>query len=371
MWRQRYMEWEKKGLVLCMCSKCDVGNALCGRANTTSQRTAQRHTQGMPEDLPKYVKPDDLLKQLQKKYGPVQVHDDVPPPGADDHSGSSQVNDDEPGEVPLNGLDDHEFPELDDDEFPAAAAPLGMQFPPKPTVYNKHGTISFFADRGQALKDALSPTDIPSESSLRSRLPAGLADGCVAIIPLDKCLDVTEDEDLRQVAELVCKLLADKARWSLPQDQYSSLLETLCNLPGVVQPKAKALLEEHCKTYYKAKKFLEKLGYGVKLYVYHVCSNVRCCHIYRNESKDLVTCPCHGCGEARYKDAEQRVPVRKMFYLSLQDWIVNLHAANDLQPLLRWHKEERKPVDGVESDVYDTPLWKLFTDDAQIRSSGK
>jgi len=302
--------------------------------------------------------------------------EEVPNP-ASFRSGSSPVNDDEAGDVEpdCNGEPLSTSAALDDVPgsvpapagAPAAPPTVGMDFPPRPTVYSKHGTISFYAERGQALKAAASP---PSEPTLRGRIPAGKADGCVAVMPLDKCLDAN-DPEVREVAELVCTMLAHKARWNMPQEQYSSLMGTLCSLPGMLQPESKALLKEHAQSYYKAKKFLEKLGYGVRLYVYHVCSNVKCSHIFRNESKDLDTCPCHGCGQSRYKNVgEEKEPLRKMFYLSLQDWIVGLHSAADLQELLRWHKDARKQVDGVQSDVYDTPLWKLFTDDAQMQSSG-
>ena len=382
-WHDLYTEWQSERRVLCLCTTCVTGNALCQRTNAVSRSCVYRHFPKSFEGQ-KYITASVLLEQLYAQYGAVvgaghgpspDDMEEVPNPSSF-RSGSSPVNDDEAGDVEPDWNGEPLSPSAALDDVPGsvpapAAAPLPpapwMEFPPRPTVYSKHGTISFYAERGQALKAAASP---PSEPTLRGRIPAGKADGCVAVMPLEKCLDA-EDPELREVAELVCTMLAHKARWNMPQEQYSSLMGTLCSLPGVLQPGAKALLEENAQTYYKAKKFLEKLGYGVRLYVYHVCSNVKCSHIFRNESKDLDTCPCHGCGQSRYKNVgQEKEPLRKMFYLSLHDWIVGLHSAADLQELLRWHKDARKQVDGIESDVYDTPLWKLFTDDAQMQSSG-
>ena len=382
-WHNVYTEWESQKRVLCLCTKCHTGSAFCERINTIHRCAVYRHfPKGFNGDI--CIRPQDLLKQLHEKYGAVvgaghgpspDDMEEVPNPSSF-RSGSSPVNDDEAGDVEPDWNGEPLSPSAALDDVPGsvpapAAAPLPpapwMEFPPRRTVYSKHGTISFYAERGQALKAAASP---PSEPTLRGRIPSGNADGCVAVMPLEKCLDA-EDPELREVAELVCTMLAHKARWNMPQEQYSSLMGTLCSLPGVLQPEAKALLEENAQSYYKAKKFLEKLGYGVRLYVYHVCSNVKCSHIFRNESKDLDTCPCHGCGQSRYKNVgKEKEPLRKTFYLSLHDWIVGLHSAADLQELLRWHKDARKQVDGIESDVYDTPLWKLFTDDAQMQSSG-
>ena len=245
-WHNLYTEWASHKRVLCLCTKCDTGNAFCERINTLQRCAVYRHfPKGFNGD--KCIRPQDLLKQLHEKYGAVvgaghgpspDDMEEVPNPSSPrsaEPAGSSPVNDDEAGDVEPDWNGEPLSPSAALDDVPGsvpapAAAPLPpapwMEFPPRPTVYSKHGTISFYAERGQALKAAASP---PSEPTLRGRIPSGKADGCVAVIPLEKCLDAN-DPEIREVAELVCTMLGHKARWNMPQEQYTSLMGTLCSL---------------------------------------------------------------------------------------------------------------------------------------------
>ena len=135
-WHNLYTEWESQKRVLCLCTKCDTGNALCERTNTVSRSCVYRHFPKSFEGQ-KYITASVLLKQLYEKYGAVvgaghgpspDDMEEVPNPSSF-RSGSSHVNDEEAGDVEPDWNGEPLSPSAALDDVPGsvpapAAAPL-------------------------------------------------------------------------------------------------------------------------------------------------------------------------------------------------------------------------------------------------------
>eukprot|EP00798_Chlamydomonas_sp_ICE-L_P014369 gene14369-20370_t len=280
-----------------------------------------------------------------------------------------EVNNEQPfvGIIPL--ADDHDevraVEQPMDDDVVTEDTTRTAPYPPnyRETVYTSTGTVSFFAERGKQYKE-----HPPSKVFVEHRLPG--KDGCVLIIPLAMCPDLMADPEIKKLLGLVLDIMSLRSKHHCSQKLYKGVMTSFKN-SGYMQPSEGASLENNAQTVPKAKKFMEKLGMGINVYVYHLCSNHKCSHIYRNETRDLEVCPCSGCGAPRYKSGGKKLPVRKMFYLSIHDWLLDICNNPVLQEMLVWHSSER-PIDkDWATDVYDGEVWKTFLSDEQMAAGNK
>eukprot|EP00798_Chlamydomonas_sp_ICE-L_P005292 gene5292-18536_t len=178
------------------------------------------------------------------------------------------------------------------------------------------------------------------------------------------------DPEIKKLLGLVLDIMSLRSTHHCSQKLYKGVMTSFKN-SGYMQPSEGASLEKNAQTVPKAKKFMEKLGMGINVYMYHLCSNHKCSHIYRNETRDLEVCPCSGCGAPRYKSGGKKLPVRKMFYLSIHDWLLDICNNPALQEMLVWHSSER-PIDKEwATDVYDGEVRKTFLSDEQMAAGNK
>lgn len=71
--------------------------------------------------------------------------------------------------------------------------------------------------------------------------------------------------------------------------------------------------------------FLER-QYGVSTYMYDICPSEDCAAVFRGEFKGEDVCP--RCGAARW-DSKGK-PLKKLYYLSISDWIQKLLKDPDM-----------------------------------------
>jgi hypothetical protein len=242
----------------------------------------------------------------------------------------------------------------------AAEVPLNHRAP----VHTKYGTVSWYARRGMDYKNAP-----PTKAYLSQRLPG--SDGSCTYNPKSLSPLMLEDPEMQKVAGLVKELMSVRSSFSHSQPSYAATVSAVVN-SGFLSPRAATTLKKHGGTVPKGLKFMEDLGLGVKMYTYHLCSDTSCPHIYRNETKDLDHCPHLDCAKPRYKENRDAkgtlLPHRKMFYLSIHEWLEWLknHPGLAKGGALRWHSDRSTPSDGTQQDVYDGQLWKEFCDDPQM-----
>lgn len=78
----------------------------------------------------------------------------------------------------------------------------------------------------------------------------------------------------------------------------------------------------------QAMAFLER-QYGVKTYIYDICPGEECAAVFRGEFRLHTHCP--RCGADRW-DSKGK-PLKKLYYLSISDWIQKLLKDPDMA---RW-----------------------------------
>ncbi|XP_024028761.1 uncharacterized protein LOC112093797 [Morus notabilis] len=111
------------------------------------------------------------------------------------------------------------------------------------------------------------------------------------------------------------------------------------------------------KSYYEAKRMMQKLGLGYK--TIHVCPKE--CVLYYKEYKDLKEYPV--CGHKRYKNCnakEKKVPHKKMHYFPLIPRLQHLFMSQHTAEYMRWHKEQRFETERVIRHPTDAEVWKEF-----------
>ena len=229
------------------------------------------------------------------------------------------------------------------------------------TVYTGKGdTVSFFAHRGEQYK-----ATPPSKHFAEQRLPGN--DGSFVIKPAPVDDDLANDPLVQAVAPFILDIMAVKSRNNVSQACYRGIMAAY-GVSGRLTSEEKVWLGKNGATAPKAKKLMEKLGMGMTVYVYHICSNTKCAHIYRNETKDADTCPCKDCLSPRYKDAPpgaKKVARRKMFYLPVHDWLLGIRKNTALKDHLEWLSTTTRSQEWA-TDVYDAALWKVFRDDPEM-----
>ncbi|GAX85928.1 hypothetical protein CEUSTIGMA_g13344.t1 [Chlamydomonas eustigma] len=131
-----------------------------------------------------------------------------------------------------------------------------------------------------------------------------------------------------------------------------------------VSSEFKAALNQWAPNYKKALSFMERLGSGeTEMFKYDICGNSDCCMVYRAQFRDALSCPACGC--PRYNGSGR--PMRTMFYMPISGWIKFLCQQEDIVKALGWWYSTQRPVeDGVMSDIYDSPLWKHFSNNPQM-----
>jgi len=204
---------------------------------------------------------------------------------------------------------------------------------------------------------------VPCANQLKLTLPG--FDGSTRILPRREDASELGTEDLVMgVAKTVGELMLQKLSFTSSQQQFQDMMETLVQSPWVKTEFAD-FITQNCATYEKSKRFLEKLGASIPVVEYHLCGNAHCSHVYRRDSAGDKQCPNPKCKAPRFREVDGK-PHRKMYYLPVEDWLCRLREVEHLKKLMEWWIEERKPLDGYQTDVYDSAVWKLLENDENL-----
>jgi hypothetical protein len=70
------------------------------------------------------------------------------------------------------------------------------------------------------------------------------------------------------------------------------------------------------------------------------------CALYRDEYKELTTCPV--CGQSRYKRGNMKVPRKVVWYFPITPRLKQYFVDPKEAKLMQWRVEREKPRDGPE-----------------------
>lgn len=403
IWLRRYRDWDYEpgsALGLCMCRHCKTEGEYLGIRIDRLQRRSSAGRKHWDGTIPRggFISASTLfalyVQQCHAWFGEAECASLCGPPGSP-RATSSEVPPEAapawagPSSPPSPPIHSHvSLPTSRDVEPPSTRLaspptedPLLLpryeylrpvaSFGPapyfKPTVYTDHGSVHHYVERRLMMN-----TCPPTSKFCGKRMPG--RDGCVLVAPLADAQEMMSDPEMVQVASLVADMVEKKCKYGKSQASFKD--EVSCwTESGIVGELPSHILRQHASTYPKAMRFLQKMGMGMNVYVYHVCPKADCSHVFRNETRDLDHCPCKGCGHPRYKGGsgdiapEKRTPFKKLYYLSVHEWVSSLMDDPEVAQLLNWHKQ-RSNTPGVEVDIYDTKLWSLFLADDQMTGRG-
>src|SRR3954464_12549783 len=81
---------------------------------------------------------------------------------------------------------------------------------------------------------------------------------------------------------------------------------------------------------------------------YHACIND--CIMYRDEYKDITTCP--KCGHGWYKVGNKKAPRKVVWYFPLTPRLQRYYIDRKEAKLMQWHAEGRSPKRIRRRDIY-------------------
>lgn len=226
-------------------------------------------------------------------------------------------------------------------------------------LYLRNGVrVGFYAERAEAYKRAP-----PSRDELQHTLPG--RDGGQFTRSSAIAEEKLSDMAVMEAARTVVKLMLNKLANSTSEAAFSQNMEVWISCPQVSE-ELRDCLKKYCSTYPSAVRFMESMGATTRMVKYDLCSNVCCSHVYRKDTQDMESCPNPKCKAPRCR-AQDGKPYRSMYYLPIQDWLIRLHSRKHLAPLLDWWKDDRRAQgvlqEGVQTDVYDSPVWQTFKQD--------
>jgi hypothetical protein len=368
---------------LCSCNSCNpLGLAPIGRTNFIQLRSAKKHWHvevGATLSKEQYIGSLDLFAEFIKFSNneitnflqPVeQVHlGSVPSTTANIlDAGSLPIGRGralEPFKIPDGTTSETDGESLGEpihgmeEEVPCAQ--MGavhddvLNFKP---CYNSNGTrIGHYVEAAQRHQNLFKNDPASLKKEMMNSLPG--SDGSTTV-KLSTVLEQDDQED-DQIVMLVATLVLQKVANCHSHKSFSDNVQAW--LPALL-PEFQKIMES-IDTYPKALSFLEKHGAGLRMVEYHVCGNANCSHVYRTTSRNDVFCPNPKCGAPRLRPEDNK-PYRRMYYLPVQDWLVRLRSTNHINELMNWWVNDRPVQEGVQTDVYDTPLWSIFKEDPHL-----